>query len=128
MAPPTMTIASTQGLLSSQRAGYLPPPRDPWLSCSGPYGTVSTCSTAGICAVGYPTTLLSQPGTVFSSTYASQIASVPSSRRGVSGVAGAMVTPGNMGEISDCVIPSMTALRSSADVQERVNARLQELE
>ena len=35
---------------------------------------------------------------------------------------------GNKGEVSDCVIPSMTALRSSADVQERVNARLQEWE
>ena len=79
-------------------------------------------------AIGCPTTLLSQPGTIFSSTYASQVAGVPSARTGVSSAADVMLTPGNMGEISDCVIPSMTALKSSADVQERVNARLQELE
>ena len=126
MAPPTTTISSTQGLLSSQRAGYLPPPRDPWLLCSGPYGIVSTCSTTG--AVGYPTTLLSQPGTVVSSTYTSQVAGVPSVRPGVSGATGDMSAPGNIGEMSDCVIPSMTALKSSADIQERVNARLQKLE
>ena len=129
MAPPTMTITSTQGLLSAQRAGYLPPFRDPyWVSHSDPYSTVSTCSTAGMNAVGYPRTLLSQLGTVFSSTYASQVAGMPSSRTGVSDVAGVTVAPGNNGEVSDCVIPSMTALRSLADVQERVNTRLQELE
>ena len=32
------------------------------------------------------------------------------------------------GEASDCVIPSVAELRSSAEVQDRVNARLQELE
>ena len=111
MAPSRTTIASTQGLLSSQRAGYLPPPRDPWLSSSGPYGTVSTCSTTGISAIGCPTTLLSQPGTVFSSTYASQVAGVSSARTAVSDAAGVMLAPGNMGEISDCVIPSMRGPR-----------------
>ena len=126
MAPPTTTIASTQGLSSSHRAGYLPPPRDPWLSSVGPYASVSTCSITG--AVGYPTTLLAQPGTVVSSTYASQVAGVPSVRTGVSGATSGMGAPSNIGEIADCVIPSMTALKSSADVQERVNARLQELE
>ena len=126
MAPPTKTIASTQGLLSSHLAGYLPPPRDPWLSSAGPYASVSTCSTTG--AVGYPTTLLAQPGTVVLSTYTLQVAGVPSVRTGVSGATSCMGAPSNIGEIADCVIPSMTALKSSADVQERVNARLQKLE
>ena len=126
MAPPTTTIASTQGLIPSQRAGYVPPPRDPWLSGSRPYGTVSTCSTTD--AAGYPRALSSQPGNVFSCTCASQVAGVPSARAGVSAAAGATSAPGNIGEISDCVIPSMTALKASADVQERLNARLQELE
>ena len=49
-------------------------------------------------------------------------------RTGVSGATGVMLAPGNIGEMPDCVIPSMTVLKSSANVQERVNARLQGLE
>ena len=46
----------------------------------------------------------------------------------MSGAGVSTATPGSTGEASDCVIPSMAALRSSAEVHERVNARLQELE
>ena len=79
-------------------------------------------------AAGYSTIVPPHLGTVSSSTHASHTSDMPVFRTGMSGAVGGTATSVHTGEGSDCVIPSMTALRSSADVQERVNARPQALE
>ena len=53
---------------------------------------------------------------------------MPSVRTGTLGAANLTTTPGYLGVASDYVVPSMAVLRSSTEIQGRMNARLQEFE